>query len=56
MWMKAGGRFLVLVGTTGSGKTDVGCQVARKLKGEVISADSISVYRQLNAGMLLDAS
>ncbi|MBK8574822.1 MAG: tRNA (adenosine(37)-N6)-dimethylallyltransferase MiaA [Elusimicrobia bacterium] len=42
--------MIVLVGPTGSGKTDVALAVAKKISAEVISADSRQVYRDLNAG------
>lgn len=41
---------LIIVGPTASGKTDLAVSLARVLDGEVISADSCSVYRGLDAG------
>jgi tRNA dimethylallyltransferase len=38
-------RAIAIVGTNGSGKSDVGIAVARALEGEIISADSRQVYR-----------
>jgi tRNA dimethylallyltransferase len=43
-------RALALVGPTGSGKTALSLQVARRLDGEVISMDSRSVYRGMDVG------
>lgn len=43
-------RILVLVGPTASGKTTVSLLVARKLNGEVISADSRQIFRRLDLG------
>ncbi len=43
-------RILVLVGPTASGKTAVSIEVAKKLNAEIISADSIQVYRGLDIG------
>ena len=42
--------MLVLLGPTGVGKTDIAFQVARKLRGEIISADSRLVYRMMDIG------
>lgn len=44
-------RSLVLVlGPTGSGKTDVAHEIARRARGEVVSADAFAVYRGLDVG------
>jgi tRNA dimethylallyltransferase len=40
----------VLVGPTASGKTELALALARALDGEVVSADSRQVYRELRAG------
>lgn len=42
--------LLVILGPTASGKTRLATQVARELGGEVISADSRQVYRQMDIG------
>jgi tRNA dimethylallyltransferase len=42
--------LLVLVGPTASGKTRVAVAAARRLKGEIVSADSRQVYRGLDLG------
>lgn len=42
--------LLVILGTTASGKTKLAVQLARKLDGEIISADSRQVYRGLDIG------
>ncbi len=42
--------LLVIVGPTASGKTSLSIELARKLRGEVISADSRQVYRGLDIG------
>src|SRR5512141_343154 len=42
--------LLVILGPTASGKTRVGVQLARKLSGEIISADSRQVYRGMDIG------
>lgn len=41
---------LVILGPTATGKSDAAARVARRLGGRVINADSIQVYRGLNAG------
>ncbi len=43
-------RLLVIAGPTGVGKTEIGAQVAQKIGGEIISADSAAVFRGLDVG------
>lgn len=43
-------RLVAVVGTTASGKSDLGIWLARRFDGEVISADSRQVYRGLDLG------
>jgi len=43
-------KLVVILGTTSSGKTDLAIKLARRFKGEVVSADSRQVYRGLNLG------
>jgi len=43
-------KTLVIVGPTGSGKTGVAIDIALKLGGEVISADSRAIYRGMDIG------
>ena len=43
-------KTLVIVGPTGSGKTDVGIELALELNGEIISADSRAIYREMDIG------
>jgi len=43
-------KVLVIVGPTSSGKSALAVGLARKFNGEVISADSRQVYRDLNIG------
>ncbi len=42
--------IIVIVGPTASGKSALAVQLAKKLNGEVISADSRQVYKGLNIG------
>jgi len=43
-------RLLVIVGPTGVGKTQLALQLARSMGGEIISADSLQVYRYMDIG------
>ena len=43
-------RVLAIVGPTGTGKTDLACEVARRVSAEVISVDSMQVYRGMDIG------
>ncbi len=43
-------RVLVVCGATASGKTALAVECAKRLNGEVISADALIVYRGLNIG------
>ncbi len=42
--------LIVVLGPTGSGKSDLALVLAERLNGEVISCDSIQVYRGLDVG------
>lgn len=41
-------KIIVIVGPTGVGKTKLGIELAKRLNGEVINADSTQVYRTLD--------
>lgn len=41
---------IVIVGPTAVGKTKLGVELALKLDGEVISGDSMQIYREMNIG------
>ena len=43
-------KILVIVGPTASGKSALAVKLAKKLDGEIVSADSRQVYRGLNIG------
>lgn len=43
-------KLIVILGPTASGKTDLGIHLARKYDGEIVSADSRLVYREMNIG------
>lgn len=42
--------LVVLVGPTASGKTALSLELARRFHGEVVSCDSVSVYRSMDVG------
>lgn len=43
-------RIIVLAGPTGSGKSAIGIMLAQAIGGEIISSDSMQVYRGMNIG------
>ena len=43
-------KILAVVGPTASGKTAVSVELAKRLCGEVVSCDSMQVYRRMNIG------
>ena len=43
-------RPIVILGPTAGGKSDLAVEIAQRLCGEVVSADSMQVYRRMNAG------
>lgn len=42
--------ILVIIGPTASSKSDIAIDIAKKLDGEIISADSMQIYKGLNIG------
>ena len=44
------GRVIVVAGPTATGKTRVGIELARRCGGEIVSADSMQVYRGMDIG------
>lgn len=48
--MTQNSKLLLIVGPTASGKTEVAIELCRRLNGEIISADSMQVYRGLDIG------
>ena len=42
--------LVIIAGPTASGKTAVGIEIAKKLKGEIISADSMQIYKYMDIG------
>ena len=43
-------KVIVITGVTGSGKSELAIQLAKKYNGEIINADSVSIYKHLNIG------
>jgi tRNA dimethylallyltransferase len=43
-------RLIAIVGPTASGKTDLACSLAERHDGEVVSADSVQIYRYFDIG------
>ena len=43
-------KIVVIAGPTASGKTAVGIEIAKRLNGEIISADSMQIYKYMNIG------
>jgi tRNA dimethylallyltransferase len=42
--------LIIIIGPTAVGKSDLAVELALKLKGEIISGDSVQVYKRLNIG------
>lgn len=43
-------KIIVILGPTSSGKSDVAIRLAKKFNGEIISADSRQIYREMDIG------
>ena len=43
-------KIIVITGPTGVGKTKLSIELAKKYNGEIINADSMQIYRELNIG------
>ena len=43
-------KIIVITGPTGVGKTKLSIELAKKINGEIINADSMQVYRGLDIG------
>lgn len=43
-------KIYIIIGPTASGKSDVAVDLAKKINGEIISADSRQIYKYLNIG------
>lgn len=43
-------KVIVIVGPTGIGKTRLSIELAKRIDGEIVSADSMQIYRKMNIG------
>ena len=43
-------KIIIICGPTGIGKTAIGIELAGKLGGEIVSADSMQIYRYMDIG------
>lgn len=43
-------KLLIITGPTGIGKTSLSIEIAKKIDGEIISADSMQIYKYMNIG------
>lgn len=43
-------KFIIITGPTASGKSDIAINIAKKINGQIISADSQQVYREMDIG------
>ena len=43
-------KLLIIAGPTASGKTALGIELAKRLDGEIVSADSMQIYRGMDVG------
>jgi tRNA dimethylallyltransferase len=48
--LEPAGRLIVIAGPTGTGKSDLGLDLAERLGGEVVNADSMQLYRGMDVG------
>ena len=44
------GQIVVVTGPTATGKTRLGIMLAQELGGEIVSADSMQIYRGMDIG------
>ena len=49
-WLNNMQKLIVLTGPTAVGKTKLSIELAKRLGGEIISADSMQVYKYMNIG------
>ncbi len=43
-------KIIIICGPTGIGKTSLAIKIARSFNGEIVSADSMQIYKQMNIG------
>ena len=44
-------KVIVIAGPTASGKTSLSIELAKKINGEVISSDSMQIYKYMDIGI-----
>lgn len=42
--------LVIVIGPTGSGKSELGLRIAERFRGEIVSCDSLQIYRHFNIG------
>ncbi len=47
---RSNNKIIIILGPTSSGKSDLAIKIAQKYNGEIISADSRQIYREMNIG------
>ncbi len=48
--MERKGRIVVIAGPTAAGKTEVAIRVARRVSGDIVSCDSMQIYKYMDIG------
>ena len=43
-------KVIVIVGPTASGKTSLSIELAKKINGEIVSCDSMQIYKDMDIG------
>jgi tRNA dimethylallyltransferase len=43
-------KVIIIAGPTASGKTEISIELAEKFRGEIVSADSVQIYRRMDIG------
>ena len=43
-------KVIVIVGPTASGKTPLSIELAKKINGEIVSCDSMQIYKDMDIG------
>ena len=46
-------KVIVICGPTASGKTALSIELAKKINGEIVSADSMQIYKELSIGTFM---
>ena len=51
--MELSSKIVLISGPTASGKSEFAIKLAKKIKGEIINADSMQIYKELNISSLI---